>query len=60
MRSLFLPRVIALESSHALWAGVQLAKTLPKETDIVIVSFAKLFERGVELNIMKIVSIGTR
>ncbi|KAG1756395.1 tryptophan synthase beta subunit-like PLP-dependent enzyme [Suillus paluster] len=26
----------ALESSHALWEGVRLAKTLPKETDLVI------------------------
>ena len=27
----------ALESSHAIWGGVQLAKTLPKEANIVIV-----------------------
>jgi hypothetical protein len=27
----------ALESSHAIWEGVRLAKTLPKESDIVIV-----------------------
>jgi len=26
----------ALESSHGLWGGMQLAKTLPKEQDIVI------------------------
>lgn len=26
----------ALESSHALWEGIRLAKTLPKETDLVI------------------------
>ncbi|KAJ7047059.1 bifunctional tryptophan synthase TRP1 [Mycena alexandri] len=26
----------ALESSHAIWAGVQLAKTLPADSDIVI------------------------
>ncbi|KAF9246424.1 tryptophan synthase beta subunit-like PLP-dependent enzyme [Melanogaster broomeanus] len=26
----------ALESSHAIWEGVRLAKTLPKETDLVI------------------------
>lgn len=26
----------ALESSHAIWEGVRLAKTLPKESDIVI------------------------
>lgn len=28
----------ALESSHALWEGIRRAKTLPKETDLVIVS----------------------
>ncbi|KNZ80375.1 Tryptophan synthase, partial [Termitomyces sp. J132] len=28
----------ALESSHAIWEGVRLAKTLPKDRDIVIVS----------------------
>lgn len=28
----------ALESSHAIWEGVRLAKTLPKDQDIVIVS----------------------
>lgn len=28
----------ALESSHAIWEGVRLAKTLPKDSDIVIVS----------------------
>ena len=27
----------ALESSHAIWEGVRLAKTLPKDQDIVIV-----------------------
>lgn len=27
---------IALESSHAIWEGVKLAKSLPKEQDIVI------------------------
>jgi len=26
----------ALESSHGLWGGMQLAKTLPKEQDIVM------------------------
>jgi len=26
----------ALESSHAVWEGVKLAKTLPKDSDIVI------------------------
>ena len=30
--------LIALESSHAIWEGVRLAKTLPKESNIVIVS----------------------
>ena len=29
---------LALESSHAIWAGVQFAKTLPSDKDIVIVS----------------------
>jgi tryptophan synthase len=29
---------LALESSHAVWAGVKLAKTLPKDQDVVIVS----------------------
>ncbi len=28
----------ALESSHAIWAGLELAKSLPAEQDIVIVS----------------------
>ena len=28
----------ALESSHAIWEGVRLAKTLPSDSDIVIVS----------------------
>lgn len=26
----------ALESSHGLWGGMQLAKTLPKEQDVVM------------------------
>ena len=30
-------RYTALESSHAIWAGLQLAKTMPKDEDIVIV-----------------------
>jgi tryptophan synthase len=30
----------ALESSHAIWEGVRLARTLPKESDIVIVRFS--------------------
>lgn len=29
---------IALESSHAIWEAVRLAKTLPKDHDIVVVS----------------------
>ncbi len=29
---------VALESAHAIWAGFNLAKTLPKESDLVIVS----------------------
>ena len=28
----------ALESAHAVWGGLQLAKTLPKDKNIVIVS----------------------
>lgn len=28
----------ALESSHAVWEGVRMAKTLPKDQNIVIVS----------------------
>lgn len=32
------PPHVALESSHAIWEGVRLARTLPKESDIVIVS----------------------
>ena len=34
----FLTSIIALESSHAVWEGVRLAKTLSKSKDIVIVS----------------------
>jgi len=26
----------ALESSHAIWGGMQLAKTLPKDKDVVM------------------------
>jgi tryptophan synthase len=26
----------ALESSHGLWGGLQLAKTLPKDQDVVM------------------------
>ena len=29
--------LVALESSHAIWGGVQLAKTLPKDANVVIV-----------------------
>jgi tryptophan synthase len=29
----------ALESSHAIWGAVQIAKTLPKDADIVVVSY---------------------
>jgi tryptophan synthase len=29
----------ALESSHAIWSAVQIAKTLPKDADIVVVSY---------------------
>ena len=29
---------IALESAHAVWGAVELAKTLPKGTDVVMVS----------------------
>ena len=29
--------VVALESSHAVWEAVRLAKTLPKEAHIVVV-----------------------
>lgn len=31
--------ILALESSHAVWAGVQIAKTLPKDQDLVIVRY---------------------
>lgn len=31
---------VALESSHAIWEAVQLAKNLPKDKDIVVVSFS--------------------
>jgi tryptophan synthase len=34
---------IALESSHALWEGVRLARSLPKDADIVIVRVFVLF-----------------
>lgn len=37
------PKLIALESSHAIWAGVQLAKTLSSDKDIVIVSVSHNF-----------------
>lgn len=30
---------LALESAHAVWGTIQLAKTLPKEANIVMVSF---------------------
>lgn len=36
--SLLLTIDTALESSHAIWEGVRIAKTLPKDKDIVIVS----------------------
>lgn len=29
--------VSALESAHAIWGGLQVAKTLPKDQDVVIV-----------------------
>lgn len=28
---------IALESAHAVWGAIQLAKTLPKDSDVVMV-----------------------
>lgn len=31
-------RIIALEASHAIWEGLQLAKSLPKERNVVVVS----------------------
>jgi hypothetical protein len=33
----------ALESSHAVWEAVRLAKTLPKDQDIVLVCRRYLF-----------------
>ena len=35
----------ALESSHAIWEGVRLAKTLPKDQDIVIVSVSYVIKQ---------------
>ena len=38
---------VALESSHAIWGGVALAKTLPKDANVVIVrTFLLLFGPG--------------
>jgi hypothetical protein len=34
----------ALESSHAVWEAVRLAKTLPKDQDIVLVCRRYLFQ----------------
>lgn len=36
--------MLALESSHAIWEAVRLAKTLPKDQDIVVVSLIKSTE----------------
>lgn len=33
---------LALESSHAIWEGVRMAKTMPADSDVVIVSNNKL------------------
>lgn len=41
----------ALESSHAIWGGVQLAMTLPKDKDIVIVSCLVLPLHSRSLNV---------
>lgn len=34
--------LIALESSHAIWEAVRLAKSLPKDQDLVVVSHVDL------------------
>lgn len=39
----------ALESSHAVWGAVQLAKTLPKDANVVMVSGCKHNRRAVIL-----------
>jgi tryptophan synthase beta subunit len=34
---------VALESSHAIWEAVRIARTLPKDADIVVVSNERFF-----------------
>jgi hypothetical protein len=47
--------LIALESAHAVWEAVRLAKTLPRDQDVVLASLRYIFSAVQAFHILSLI-----